>query len=288
MIEGDVDELDIKSQELTIKQREKSLQDAKNKLAENSVPDKLDIQSQEITIRQRQNALYNASEALKDYSVRAPFSGVIAASDIKKGDAISGSTVVATLITKQKIAEISLNEVDVAKVKVGQKATLTFDAAEGLSITGSVVEIDMVGTVSQGVVTYNIKINFDAEDERIKPGMSVSASIVTDIKQDILTVPNSAIKTQGETSYVEILDQPGAETAGVQGVTSLTLPEQQQVEVGLSNDTLTEIISGLAEGEKVIIRTITPGNATTINSSNQKTPSLFGGGTGGGIMKTSR
>ena len=288
LLEGDVDELDIKSQELTIKQREKSLQDAKNKLAENSVPDKLDIQSQEITIRQRQNALYNASEALKDYFVRAPFSGVIAASDIKKGDAISGSTVVATLITKQKIAEISLNEVDVAKVKVGQKATLTFDAAEGLSITGSVVEIDIVGTVSQGVVTYNIKINFDAEDERIKPGMSVSASIVTDIKQDILTVPNSAIKTQGETSYVEILDQPGAETAGVQGVTSLTLPEQQQIEVGLSNDTLTEIISGLAEDEKVIIRTITPGNATTINSSNQKTPSLFGGGTGGGIMKTSR
>ena len=103
------------------------------------------------------------------------------------------------LITKQKIAEISLNEVDAAKVKVGQKVTLTFDAIDGLSITGEVSEIDALGTVSQGVVTYGVKIAFDTQDERVKSGMSVSAAIITDVKQNVLLVPNAAVKSNERT-----------------------------------------------------------------------------------------
>jgi HlyD family secretion protein len=101
---------------------------------------------------------------------------------------------VATLITKQKIAQVSLNEVDITKIKSGQKVNITFDAIENLNITGQVLDVDLVGTVSQGVVSYNVKIGLDIDDERIKSGMSVSASIITDIRQDVVSVPVTANK----------------------------------------------------------------------------------------------
>ena len=120
-------------------------------------------------------------------------------------DAASPSTTAVTLITNQDITEIPFNEVDITKIKVGQKATLTFDAIDGLSIVGQVADIDTVGTVTQGVVNYNVKIIFDASGSQVKPGMSVTASGITNVKQDVLTVPNSAVKTSGGISYVQVL-----------------------------------------------------------------------------------
>lgn len=235
--------------------------------------DTLDIKSSELSVKQRQNALFDAREKLADYSIRAPFGGTIAKISAKKGDSVTGGTSVATLVTAQQIAELSLNEVDVAKVKVGQKATLTFDAIEGLSISGAVSDIDTIGTVSQGVVTYTVKIGFDTQDERVKPGMSVSAAIIIDVKQDVLTVPSSAVKTQGDASYVEMFDAPLVQSTGTQGSLSVVPPRQQNIQVGLSGDMETEIVSGLKEGDEVVSRTITAKTTTVATA-----PSLFGGG----------
>ena len=215
------------------------------------------IASQELTIRQRENALADAQSALQYYTIRAPFSGVIATVSPEIGDTASPSSVFATLISSNFYAEIALNEVDVSKVKIGQKATLTFDAIDGLSLTGKVIEIDTIGTVSQGVVTYNVKIGFDGSSNGIKPGMSVTASIITDVKQDILLVPNAAVKTQGTDHYVEIVD------ATQNTSTTTAIPKRQTVVTGASNDTMTEIVSGLQEGDEVVIRSIAPTAKTT-------------------------
>ncbi len=230
----------------------------------------LDIQSSQLSIKQRENSLADAKTALADYTVRAPFSGVIAKMTITKGDDISASTIVATMITTQRIATVSLNEVDVAKVSVGQKATLTFDAVSGLTISGQVQQVDAIGAVSQGVVTYNVKIGFDTQDVRIKPGMSASAAIITSAKPDVLLVPSGAVKTQGQTKYVQILDASG-------------LPFDQTVEVGASNDVETEITSGLKDGDKIVVRTIA---ATAAGAATAQTAGIGGiripGVTGGG------
>jgi len=232
--------------------------------------DALDIQSSELAVKQRENALLDAKEKLADYFIRAPFDGVIAKVNAKKGDSVSSASILVTLITRQKLAEISLNEVDVAKIKVGQKATLTFDAVPDLTITGQVAEVDAVGTVSQGVVTYTVKISFDTQDDRVKPGMSVSAAIVTEAKPNVLLVPNSAIKSQGDMAYVEIF---AGETQA---------PRRQTVQIGLSNDTMTEVTNGLKEGDQVVTQTITQ---TAQSQSQQNTglriPGLTGGGGGG-------
>lgn len=264
-------------------------------------PEVLDIRAKKIAIQQREDALTTAKQALADHFVRSPFAGVIAKVNAKKGDTASAGTAIATVVTKQKIAEISLNEVDVAKIKVGQKATLTFDAVPDLTVAGQVAEFDAVGTVSQGVVTYNVKIAFDTQpvlrdsgataaenvDERVKPGMSVSASIITEAKPNVLLAPNSSIKIQGNTQYAEMAGDDDRDAALVMNANGIILQSplrQQIVEVGLVNDEFIEIISGLNEGDLIVIRTVQPSvqqSQTSTPQSGLRIPGLQTGGGGG-------
>jgi HlyD family secretion protein len=206
-------------------------------------------------LRQKENNYQN-------YFIKAPFDGLLARLSVKATDSVSSGTVIGTLVSSQKISIITLNEVDVAKVKVGQKAKLKFDAIDGLVMDGTVTTVDLVGTVSQGVVNYNVEITLDNQDERIKSGMSVSAEIIIDTKNSVLTVPNSAIKNQGKNQYVELF-------AG----SSTTPPIQKNVIVGISNDNITEIIQGLNVGDQVVVRTISGTVAKT-------TTSILGGNAG--------
>jgi len=224
-------------------------------------PDALDVQSAKLTVTQRENALTDAKEKLADYVVRAPFDGRIAAVNVTSGDTVSAGTAIATLLAHQQIAEIALNEVD---------------AVEGLGISGEVAEIDAIGTVSQGVVSYTVTISFDTQDDRVRPGMSVTAVIITDAKPDVLAVPNSAVKTQGAMNYVEVLAGTFTDADAAQGVIAPTAPRPQAVEIGISNDTLTEIVSGVGEGDWVVVRTITAASQTAPTTQTGGN-ALFGG-----------
>jgi HlyD family secretion protein len=133
-----------------------------------------------------------------------------------------------------------------------------------------VAEVDSVGTVSQGVVSYTVKITFDVQDARIKPGMTVNASIQTAVHNDVLIVPSSAVKTINGVSIVQVFDPAISQTGGTVGTVSATLPKQVEVTVGISDDTNVEIISGLTEGQQVVNRTITgttkPATAATAST----------------------
>jgi HlyD family secretion protein len=234
----------------------------------------LDIQSAELSVQSKQDAYDGCF-------VYAPFDGVIATLTAQVGES-SGSSI-GTLITKEKISTVSLNEVDIAKIKLGQKVTLTFDAIEGLTITGQVAEIDSIGTVSQGVVSYNIKISLDVDDTRVKPGMSVSATIITDSAQDVIVIPSSAIKTQNGVNYVETFSSPLAKpVTGVQGSPSVIPPTQTEVVTGLIGDTSTEIISGLKEGDIIVTKTINGTTTTTKNTTPSILSAVGGRAVGGG------
>ncbi|HUX35559.1 MAG TPA: efflux RND transporter periplasmic adaptor subunit [Candidatus Paceibacterota bacterium] len=244
----------------------------------------LDVQAQQLSIQQKENALADAKDNLANYYVRAPFSGIIAELDIVNGDSVSAGTAIATMVNYQNIAEISLNEVDVSKVKIGQKATLTFDALPDLTLTGKVIGIDTIGTVTQGVVTYNVKIAIDANNASIKPGMSVSASIITEVKNDVLLVPNSAVKASGSSSYVQVFNSSSTYSAASsgQGVVSAIPPSQVQVVIGDSNDSVTEITSGLNEGDTIVTQTIAGSSQTQAQSSAAfRIPGIGGGRVGG-------
>ncbi len=219
-------------------------------------------------------------------TVTAPIDGTITTLSIKNGDQLgssgsssssssSGSSssstpiVIADLSTLK--AEVSINEVDATSVKADQKVSLTFDAIDDLTLTGKVERMSTIGTESSGVVTYPATITFDSLDERVKPQMSLTASITLEAKQDVLTVANAAIKSATDgTSYVLVMENGS--------------PVQKTVEVGAANDTNTEIKSGLDEGSIVVTQTITASSGetttTSTKSSGMNLRSLTGDGGG--------
>ena len=239
----------------------------------------LGVSNQNVTVAKAkyQSALSDAGKA----NVTAPTSGTVNSINIKNGDDLSklssGSSrtvpmIIGDLGTMK--AQVQINEVDVPNVAMDQKVMMTFNAISGLSVSGKVEKMDSLGTIAQGVVTYNATISFDTLDSRVKPGMSVSASIITGVKQDVIIVPNSAVKTQarGGGNYVEVMRS------------GQTKPEQVNVKVGAVNNTDTEIVSGLSVGDNVVTRTINSGATvtSTTTSGGTRLPSIGGGGRGFG------
>lgn len=248
--------LDLAASQRSLKEKEEKLADLLAGATE------LEIKNKELTVQQKYNSLINAQQNWSDYRITAPFDGIIASLDVAVGDSVGSSNAVATIITDQKIAEVTLNEIDAAQVVVGQRVTLEFDAVSDLSVTGEVVEVDAIGTVNQGVVSYNVKIAFDVQDDRVKSGMSASANIITQSKQGVLLAPITAVKTVGNSSYVEIL---------VNGQ-----PQRQTVTTGDSDDTRIEIIDGLSEGQEIVTQT-TGGTTATVNSAGSNSQPDMGG-----------
>ncbi len=255
--------------------------DAYTKKELSVLKDKIDLA--EAKIVQTQKSL---DASLADYrnsqsdaakrKVTAPIAGTINEINIKNGDDLSRTSsnsttnapiIIGDLETLKALVEV--NEVDISKISIGQKVTLKFDALDSLTVSGKVEKIDALGTVTQGVVTYNVTIGFDTLDERIKPQMSVTASIISNSKEDVLIIPTSSITTEDGNHYIEVLNNGMA-------------PKKIQVQIGLSNDTQTEITSGLNVGDKVVTQKIeSSSSGSSSGSSNQNN----GNGSGfGGIM----
>jgi HlyD family secretion protein len=274
-----------------------------------SAPDALDLQSAQLTLDQAQQTYNN-------YFIRAPFDGVIGLLPVSVYDQAGNGTNMATIISDQKIATLSLNEVDASSVKVGDPVTLTFNAISDLTATGTVSEVDLVGTVSSGVVSYGVKVLINTTDSRINPGMSVNATIVTKQIDNVIIVPSSAVKTQGNRSYVQTFDASvvsqyvsdmakangislptnsnfgsttrqynGTRTNGGINMTTTDTPTNKEVTIGTADSSNTEIMSGLSTGDWVITKT-TNGTSNTTTA----TPSLLNsfGGRGGGFNRTVR
>jgi len=180
--------------------------------------------------------------------ITAPAAGIIKSVTIAEGMNIGASETASGSRANQRIATIStvglpiatfnLSEIDVVTVKPGQKATITLDAITDKTFTGKVVSVDRVGTTTNNVTTYPVIIEFDINSESILPNMAATANIILETKSDILIISSSAINYQNNATTVSVL-RNGQEIT-------------QSVEVGLSNDTQTEIISGLSDGDVVI------------------------------------
>jgi len=182
--------------------------------------------------------------------------------------------------------KVSVNEVDASKLKVGEKATLTFDALPGVIIAGTVVAVDTIGTVSQGVVSYGATISLDTPNPSVKPGMSATADIIIGSETG-LVVPSGAVKTSNGQNYVEIFDPGLAGSETSTGATSPVAPTRVNVVTGLSNDTNIVIERGLSVGAQVVTKTIAGTAAITTATSAARSTSIFGGAgaAGGGAAR---
>jgi len=286
-----------------------------------------------LAVQSAQLALQEAQTTYDDYTITAPFSGVIGNVTLQPGDSAGPSTPIGTIVTKQYQSTIVLNEVNVAKVAVGDPVNITFNALPNVTATGTVTDVDVVGTVSQGVVSYNVIVSFSNDNPAIKAGMSINANIVTAEADNVLVVPNSAVKTVNGISYVQVPAGPvatstlatgaggtrtrgtgtyagggaggfsssthafgstssstfafGSSTrprgAGGFGAASLsstvTSVTNKIVQIGLSDNTNTQIISGLNPGDLVVTQTVV-GTATVAKTTTSTSilSSLGGGG----------
>lgn len=158
-------------------------------------------------------------------------------------DSTSSGSQVAVIETKGvPLASVNVSEIDVSRVLQGQKATITLDAISDKTFTGKVVSVDKLGTTTSGVTNYPVIIQFDSEANEILPNMAASANIIIETKSDVLLVPATAVKGEVGQYYVAtLLDD---------------LQQNVSVEVGISSDTQTEIISGLSEGDVVVTGTM--------------------------------
>lgn len=276
----------LDSAEIQVKQAREDYRVGK-KSSSNSTDAQIDILGKKLSLAKAQldAAQKSYSASLASYSnqlsnaakrtVTAPISGTVNAVNVKNGDDLSrlssnsnssAPIIIGDMSTLK--AQVQVNEVDIPNVSIGQKAMLTFSAIDGLNISGKVEKMDSLGTLSSGVVTYNVTIGFDTLDPRIRPEMSVSSAIITDVKQDVISVPNSAIKSQNNNNYVQVLKNG--------------IPEQVKVGVGLVNNTESEITSGLSVGDQVVTQTINPNATTTTTSSSGSGGGLRVPGLGGG------
>lgn len=250
----------LQSAEIGVSQAKANLLNAQNGGSDteqdrNILRSKIDVAKKNLTV-----AELDYKNALSDVAKRrvtSPIDGTVNAITIKNGDDLSrlsnnsaeAPIIIGDLNTQK--AQVQVNEVDIPNVTLGQKVTMTFTAIDGLTISGKVEKMDALGTVTQGVVNYNVTIGLDTLDSRIRPGMSVAAKIITAVKQDAIMVPNSALKMRGNKTYIEVLNSAG-------------VPEQRMnIEIGAANTTNTEIVSGIHVGDVVVTQTINPNAATT-------------------------
>ena len=167
-------------------------------------------------------SLANAEQNYASRIITAPFDGQIGGLTAQIGQQISSATSLGTLITAQRVVNVTLNEVDASKVAANDPVQITFNALPGLTINGHVNFIDPLGTVSQGVVSYNVQVILDQQNDSIKTGMTAVANIATVDHPNTLMVPNSAIVTSGNQKYVLVAQFSSSTMPNIGGFGSST------------------------------------------------------------------
>ena len=231
---------------------------------------------------------------LEDYTITAPISGTVIEKNSKAGDKISRSgnseTTMAIIYDLSELTfEMSIDELDISDVEVGQTVEITADAFEDEIYTGHVTNVSMNGSYSNGVTTYPVTVTLDDSGE-LMPGMNVDGIIILDEAEDTLRVPAGALQ-RGNIVYVK--DTEGSEgkteDTGDQG-DAPAIPsgapagfKAVSVETGIISDEYVEILSGLNEGDEVYVKETESSSNMMFGPGGMMGGSVgFSGGPGGG------
>ncbi|MBI4217007.1 MAG: efflux RND transporter periplasmic adaptor subunit [Chloroflexi bacterium] len=218
-----------------------------------------DIELKRQSLAKSQLALDTARSNLVKATIVAPFNGIISSVAVKEGDTVSGNTVAITLANPATAkVRATLDELDVARAALGQEVSIALDALPGVNLKGKVSTLAPVAQVQSGVVTYQVDIELASTNASLKGGMTALTTIYVEKKESVLVVPSRAIKLSGRSRYVEIQLSDGA-------------TEQRTITVGANDDLRTEILSGLKEGERILMD-VPAGTGTGARPSGGATP----------------
>ncbi len=191
-----------------------------------------------------EKSLEQSRKQLDNTTITAPFTGIVAAVNAKEKDTVTTMNPIVYLIDPSRMElKVDVDEIDVADVKLGQKAIIEVDALPDLELEGEVSFISQLPKEEGGVIVYEVKVRFDVGDgSGLKDGMSASTDIVVKERTGVLLVPSRAVKRNSDGDTVVEVSMVGGEN------------QERVVTVGISDGFQTEIISGLEEGEVVVGR----------------------------------
>ena len=202
-------------------------------------------------------ALDRSQTALREATIRCPIDGIVLVRDKEVGDGVSSiltaggnATQILTLgDLSEMFIEARVDEVDLGRISVGMPARVTVDAHRGKVLLGEVARIAPSGSVdNNGIVTFEVRVTLADPEGLLRPDMTADAKLVLDTRPDALSLPQRAL-ARG----------PGGrwQVRKVSGEGAAARAEVIEVEIGLSDGLMTEIVSGLEEGDRVLLPEVT-------------------------------
>jgi len=237
------EKLNDPSKASAIKSAESQLVQAESTLARLlSTPSQEDIAQAEAQVAQARVGVEIAQGRLDDSMLAAPFAGKLADWSLYVGDNVTPATPAGTLADVSRYhIDVSIDETEISQVAVGQKVLITLDAFPDHELEGRVSKVSLLGSSSQGIVNYNVRIDLSPTELPIKPLMTAAINIIVERKDSVLLVPNRALKRDNQGKYVEVLRNQ--------------TPKRVYVKTGVANEDNTEIVEGLEEGQQVVVGT---------------------------------
>jgi HlyD family secretion protein len=174
-------------------------------------------------------------------TVKAPFNGKITTVDVKRGDQVTPGTVAFGLADLSPLlVDVQLSEIDINRVSVGQPVELVFDAIPEQTYQGTVAEIGLVGNTVQGVVNFSVTVQIEDPDESVRPGMTAAVNIVVEQIEQVLRVPNRAVRLRNGERVVYLLEDNS--------------PVPVVLTLGASSELYSQVLDGdIKEGDPVIL-----------------------------------
>jgi len=209
--------------------------------------DLVTLRRSNIELQKAELALQNAKEQLMQTEIMAPFDGTVVDIGIKEKDQLSSfdySSVTAIHLVDTGTIEMNgvVDEIDIFQVKVGQEVIIIVDAMPDLELNGKVTFISPFGTEETGVVEFAVTIQLEPTDIELRGGLTATADIIIEKHENVLLIPSHAIVETPAGSFVGVVTDETTEE-----------PERRKVITGAQDMQLTEIVSGLEEGEQVVI-----------------------------------
>lgn len=203
-------------------------------------------------INQYQASLKTALTNLSYTKIIAPVDGTVISREIDLGQPVAASFqapelfTIAQDLTKMQI-EVSVSEADIGKVREAQDVVYTLDGYPDSKFRGKVTQVRLSPTTVSNVVTYTVIVEVNNEDLKLKPGMTANVSIITNKSEDVLCVPNMALK------FTPDINGPKYKNQGI-WILDNNKPKRVDIKTGANDDSSTEIISdAISEGSKVIV-----------------------------------
>lgn len=263
----------------------------KLKLQLSSAKNEDEIKMINLQIKEAMNNLDRLKQQKSDMTLKAPIAGVVTAVDVSSGENIqSGKTLVTIVDPKSLKIKAAIDELDISKVSIGQKVNIKINAIEDKSFEGKIEEISDVGTIQNSVTTYDVVISINSP-EGIKLGMTASLEIEAQSKKNALVIPIEALTEINGKKYVLLAEesnniqttQTNSQQANTQNKKSRTQFAQMQgnghlveVKTGLRNDSYVEIVEGLKEGDRVLVKVSTSTTTNSFRNNTMRMPGMEG------------